>query len=172
MCGLILFFACICSIFPTLIIDEIILSPLYIFCLYFKLSYKHGFMSGFSIMSYSSVYVFFCHYHIVFIIMTLYFNLKSGSMIPSKFQLTYPKFIDFPLCVWICCLPLSWIFQYSHCFLQLWYFYLIFLLMVSISLLNLFCSCIILLIWFSCSPVYSYSSLNFFKGTILNSDIS
>lgn len=27
-----------------------------------------------------------------FLIMTLYYNLKSGSMIPSKFQMTYPKF--------------------------------------------------------------------------------
>ena len=39
-------------------------------------------MSGLSTLFYWSVCLFFCYYHAVFIIATLYYNLKSGSVIP------------------------------------------------------------------------------------------
>ena len=44
--------------------------------------YVHGFISGFSIWFYWSIFLFLCHYHTVLITVTLQFSLKWGSLIP------------------------------------------------------------------------------------------
>src|SRR5574341_1305884 len=41
-----------------------------------------GFISGLSILFHWCIFLFLCQYHIVLITVALYYNLKSGSLIP------------------------------------------------------------------------------------------
>ena len=45
--------------------------------------YMHGFISGLCILFHWSIFLFLCHYHNVLITLALYYNLKSGRLIPS-----------------------------------------------------------------------------------------
>ena len=42
----------------------------------------HGFISGLSILFHWSIFLFLCQYHTVLMTVALYYNLKSGSLIP------------------------------------------------------------------------------------------
>ena len=42
----------------------------------------HGFISGLSILFHWSIFLFLCQYSTVLMTIALYYNLKSGSLIP------------------------------------------------------------------------------------------
>ena len=42
----------------------------------------HAFISGFSILFHWSIFLFLCLYHTVLMTVALYYNLKSGRLIP------------------------------------------------------------------------------------------
>ena len=42
----------------------------------------HGFISGLSFLFHWSIFLFLCQYHTVLMTVALYYNLKSGSLIP------------------------------------------------------------------------------------------
>ena len=46
----------------------------------------HGFISGLSILFHWSLFLFLCQYHTVLMTVTLYYNLKPGSVIPPAPQ--------------------------------------------------------------------------------------
>ena len=55
----------------------------------------HGFISGLSVLFYWSVFLFLCHYHTVLMTVALYYNLKSGRLIPPA-----PFFLKTALAIW------------------------------------------------------------------------
>ena len=42
----------------------------------------HGFISGLSILFHRSIFLFLCQYHTILMTVALYYNLKSGRLIP------------------------------------------------------------------------------------------
>ena len=60
--------------------------------------YTCGFISGLSILFHCSVCLFFCQYHIISIVVTLQYNLKSGNVIPLALIL----FLSVALVIWGC----------------------------------------------------------------------
>ena len=48
-----------------------------------RYSQAHGFISGLSILSHWSIFLFLCQYYTVSMIVALQYNLKSGRLIPS-----------------------------------------------------------------------------------------
>ena len=56
----------------------------------------HGFISGLSILSHLSIFMFLCQYYAIIITVSLWYSLKSGNLIP----LVSLFFIKITLAVW------------------------------------------------------------------------
>ena len=65
----------------------------------------HGFISGLSILFHWSIFLFLCQYHTVLMTVTLWYNLKSGRLIPPAllFFLKTTLAIRGPLCFYMNC---------------------------------------------------------------------
>ena len=70
--------------------------------------YKHGFISGFSVLFHWSVCLFLCYYHAVLITMVLWYSLILGSLIPPtlffpKIAMAIHNLLWFHISFWIFC---------------------------------------------------------------------
>ena len=75
---------CSCPVFPALLTEETVFSPLYILASFIKNKVPVGVWVCFwaSYIIHWSVFLFLCQYHTVLMIIALQYNLKSRRLIP------------------------------------------------------------------------------------------
>ena len=90
-------FTCSCLVFPKPFIEEAVVFLVVYSCFlcHGLIAHISGFTSELSILFHSSVCWLFCQYHAVLVTIALWYNLKSGTVIPPAIVFFLRLFLPF-----------------------------------------------------------------------------